>query len=285
MAYRPSPTVRARRLRYELQRLRKRSGLTIEQVAERARDYSTSAISRWENGERRIRPADLGVLLDVYEVSDAEREVLLTLAREARLRGWWQQYGGAIPPWFQVFVGLESGAESVHTYGAELIPGLLQTPDYHRAFLEAAPAAGDQDMIEQQIAVRTARQERLTGDNPLTFWAVINEAVIRRVVGGPDVMRAQLHHVADMATRPHVNVQVLTFRSGAHPAMDGGFTILSFPETDDPDVGYIESQAGSLYLEERQPVERYTLMHRFLVAKALDPDESRDLITAVANEL
>lgn len=286
MPVRPSPTVRARRLRYELRRLREERNLTIEQVsAQSGGDLGTSTISRWETGDRRIRPTDLRVLLDVYDVHGDQREVLLTLAREARQRGWWQSYSSAIPEWFQVYVGLETEAASIHVYEAELVHGLLQTPEYYRAFLQTAPAAGSDEEIERKIAVRSVRQERLTNDQPPAYWAVLNEAVIRRVVGGPEVMRAQLEHMAELARLAHISIQVLPFKAGAHPAMDGSFRILGFPEAPDPDVVYLENQVGGLYLEESAEVERYTLMFNHLIAKALDPDESRKLLTQVAQDL
>ena len=284
---RPSPTVRGRRLRYELRRLREQRSLTIEQVAEQSHgDWTASAISRWETGDRRIRPADLRVLLDIYDVGDDQREVLLTLAREARQRGWWQSYSSAaVPEWFQVYLGLEAEAASIHEYAAELVPGLFQTADYYRAFMRTAPAAGDDEAIERKIAVRAARQERLTADDAPECWAVLNEAAVRRVVGGTKVMRAQLQHIAALADRPHINVQVLPFRAGAHPAMDGSFVILGFPEAPDPDVVYLESQTGSLYLERLPEVDRYQAMFNHLVAKALGPEESISLIAQAAAEM
>jgi transcriptional regulator with XRE-family HTH domain len=286
MPVRPSPTVRGRRLRYELRQFREERGLTIEQVSELASgDWSPSTISRWETGDRRIRPSDLRLLLDIYEVRGDQREVLLTLARQARERGWWRSYSDAVPDWFQVYLGLEAEAASIHEYDAELVPGILQTADYYRAFMRAAPAAGDDDTIERKTAVRLARQERLTSDDPPEYWAVLNEAVIRRVVGGAETMRAQLLHIAEMADHPHVSVQVLPFRAGAHAAMDGSFIILGFPQAQDPNVVYLESQAGSLYLEKPPEAERYAAVFSHLIAKALDPDESKDLIARVAAEM
>lgn len=226
------------------------------------------------------------MLLDIYDIQGKQREVLLTLAREARQRGWWQSYrGDAVPEWFQVYLGLEAEAASIREYDAELVPGLLQTADYYRAFMRTAPAAGDDDAIERKIAVRTARQERLLADDAPQCWAILNEAVIRRVVGGPDVMRAQLNHIVELANRPHLSVQVFSFRAGAHPAMDGSFIILGFPEALDPDVVYLESQTGSLYLERTSEVERYQAMFNHLVAKALGPDESVSLIAEAAAAL
>jgi transcriptional regulator with XRE-family HTH domain len=284
MPVRPSPTVRGRRLRYELRRLREQRGLTIEQVAaQSAGDWTASAISRWERGDRRIRPVDLRALLDIYDVQGDAREVLLTLAREARTRGWWQSYSGdAIPEWFQVYVGLESEAALVREYNAELMPGLFQTEDYYRAFMRAAPAVGNEEAIERKIAVRSERQARLTADDAPQVWAVLNEAVIRRVVGGPDVMRRQLERVAELAERPNISVQLLLFRSGAHPAMDGSFIVLGFAESLDPDVVYLEGQTGSLYLETEPEVSRYEAMFDHLRADAAGPEESRRLIAEAA---
>jgi transcriptional regulator with XRE-family HTH domain len=273
MPVRPSPTVRRRRLRYELRRLRTEHGLTIEQVQEASGgDIKAPSISRWENGERSVRPTDLRLLLDIYEVHGEPREALLTLARQAKERGWWQSYASAIPEWFTVYVGLEAEAARIREYAAELVPGLLQTPGYYRAFLQTAPAAGTDEEIERKIEVRLARQERLTADDPPEYWAVLNEAVIRRVVGGAEAMRGQLNHIAELAKLSHVNIQVLPFGAGVHPAMDGAFSILGFPEATDPDVVYLENQAGSLYLEEEAEIGRYARMFSHLMAKALDPE-------------
>src|ERR1700722_17174106 len=175
MPVRPSPTVRGRRLRYELRRLREQRTMTIEQVAVRSGgDWTASAISRWETGDRGIRPGGLRARLDIYDVQGSEREVLLTLAREARARGWWQSYSSdAVPEWFQFYLGLEAEASSIQEYGSELVPGLLQTEDYYRAFMSAAPAAGDAQAIDRKLAVRSGRQERLTSDDAPEVWAVL----------------------------------------------------------------------------------------------------------------
>lgn len=286
MPVRPSPTVRRRRLRYELRRLRDARGYTHEQVQELSGgDLKAPTMSRWETGERGVRPTDLRLLLDVYDIQGEQRELLLTLARQAKERGWWQPYISAIPGWFQVYVGLESEAAKIQEYVAELVPGLLQTADYYRSFVEIAPAVGGNDDVERKITVRLARQERITGDTPAEYWAVLNEAAIRRVGGGPKMMREQLQHIADLAKLPHINVQVLPFSAGMHPAMDGGFSILGFPEPNDPEVVYMENQAGSLYLEAEPEIDRYTRMFRHLMAQALAPDQSRRLILRVAEEL
>jgi transcriptional regulator with XRE-family HTH domain len=287
MPARPSPTVRGRRLRGELRRLRQARGITIEHVTERSDgDLTPAALSRYETGERRINPAVLRLLLDIYEVHGPRREALLTLAREARQRGWWQRYtSDAVPEWFHTYVGLESEARTITGYEAELVPGLLQTANYYRSFLRAAPAAGNDETIERKVAVRAERQTRLGADEPPELWVVINEAVIRRVVGGDEVMREQLNHIVKVAERPSINVQVLPFRVGAHPSMEGSFMLLGFPEAQDPDVGYVEYQMGSLILEGLPEVERFRAMFSHLVAKALGPDESVAMIADSAAQL
>lgn len=278
---RPSPTVRRRRLRSELRRLRTDLGLTIEEVQERTGgDIRISTLSRWETGERGIRPNDLRALLDVYGLTDGEeREMLLALCRQAKERGWWQSYGSAVPGWFQFYVGLESEASVIHEYTAELVPGLLQTADYYRAFLSTAPADAD---IERKIRVRAERQERLTAADAPEYWAVLNEAVIRRSVGPNGAMRGQLEHLAELADLPNVTIQVLPFGAGVHPAMDGGFSILGFPELSDPSVVYLENSAGSVYLEETTEVDRFKRMFSHIIAKALSPEDSRQLLGTAA---
>jgi transcriptional regulator with XRE-family HTH domain len=275
---RPSPTVRRRRLRYELRRLRTERGLTIEDVQERSNgDIKAPTLSRWETGERSIRPVDLRLLLDIYELPPDEREPLLTLARQAKERGWWQAYTSVMPDWFQIYVGLETEASTIREYSAELVPGLLQTAAYYRAFLTSI-VPGDPGN-DRKIEVRLARQERLTSDDPPGFWVVLNEAVIRRPVGGSQVMRQQLEHIVEMAELPKVTIQVLPFSAGAHPAMEGPFNILGFPEPHDPDVVYQENQSGSVYLEEAGEAERFSQMFSHLIAKALSPEDSIRLIT------
>jgi len=280
---RPSPTVRRRRLRSELRRLRTERGLTIEDVQERSGgDIKVPTLSRWETGERSMRATDLRVLLDIYGLpAGEEREALLTLCRQAKERGWWQSYGTAVPGWFQFYVGLESEASAIHQYAAELVPGLLQTADYYRAFLSTTPADAN---IDAKIQVRMERQERLTAaDDPPECWAVLNEAVIRRHVGLNGTMRAQLGQLVELADLPNVTIQVLPFSAGVHPAMDGGFSILRFPEPQvDPSVVYLENAVGSVYLEETAEVDRFDRTFAHIIAKALSPDDSRRLLSMAA---
>lgn len=284
MAVGTSPTVRLRRLTAELRRLRKEAGLTGEDVARRL-DCDPSWVSRIESGRRMIRAADLLQLLDVYGVHGETRERLLDLARQARERGWWHPFGNIIPEWFQAYVGLETEAAELRWYEAELVPGLLQTADYYRAFISTAPQADPPEVIDRKVELRLVRQQRLTEEkDPLRLWAILNEAVLHRRVGDPESMRAQLDHLVHLSERQNITIQVLPFAAGPHPAMDGSFVIIEFPEQADPDVVYLESQTGSLYLEAPAVIDRYNLVFNHLRAKALDPEQSRAMILRAAKE-
>jgi transcriptional regulator with XRE-family HTH domain len=281
-----NPTVKRRRLAAELRSYRDRAGLTIEEVARRL-EWSSAKISRIENARVSVLPRDVKFLLGVYGVDqDApEREPLLALARESRQKGWWHAYGGTLIEEFETYIGLEADAATLRTYEPEYVFGLLQTEDYTRAvFLATALTASDTE-IDNQVAVRMARQERLTAPGAPSLWAVANEAVIRRVVGGPQVMRAQLTRLAEESTRPNVTLQVLPFSAGAHAGMDGAFMVLGFPEPTDPDIVYVHYYTGTLYLEKQTDVAPYTQMFDHLRASALPVGQSRDLIVRARDEL
>jgi transcriptional regulator with XRE-family HTH domain len=281
-----SPTVKRRRLAAELRRRRDEAGMTIEEVADQL-EWSAAKISRIENSRVSVLPRDVKFLLRTYgaEEGTEEWEALLVLSRESRQKGWWNAHGDAIPEWFATYVGLEADATTMRTYESEVVPGLLQTEDYARAVHEATMLTATEEEIEKQVAVRMARQDRLTAANTPQIWVVINEAVIRRIVGGAEVMCAQLVALAEASGRPNLTLQVLPFSVGAHAGMDGAFMILGFPEPTDPDVVYVHYYAGTLYLEKPQESERYTLMFDHLRAAALPVSQSRDLIVRVADEL
>jgi transcriptional regulator with XRE-family HTH domain len=281
---RSSPTVRRRRLAAELRKLRKDSGKTREQVAEFV-GCSPVTVTRIESGQSAPRVADAARMLELYGVTGDRREVLITLAREARRRGWWQQHSGGIPAWFEVYVGLEEEASEIRSYEPELIPGLLQTERYTRAVMLADVVVPPDEEIERRIAVRMKRQERLDGEDAPKMWVVLNEAALRREVGGRETMREQLRHLTDVSRPSKVVIQVLTYGAGAHPALDGAFVILRFPEPADPDVAYIQYRRGSLYLEEPSDVGYYAEVFDHLRARALGPDESRAFIARVADEM
>jgi hypothetical protein len=286
MPARSSPTVKRRRLAVELRRHREGAALTIDEVAERL-EWSTAKISRIENARVRVLPRDVKFLLGTYGLTDQDEawEVLLTLARESRQRGWWQQYGEAVPDWFEVFVGLEAEAATIFCYDAEFVPGMLQTEEYARAIHRAQLFNASEEEIGRLVRVRMARQELLTSEDAPQLWLVINEAIIRRIVGGRDVMREQLKRLIEGSRLPNMTLQVVPFGAGAHPAMDGSFQLLGFPEPSDPQVVYIEYHTGALYLEKAAEVTRYGLAFDHLRASALPVDASRNLMARAAEEL
>jgi transcriptional regulator with XRE-family HTH domain len=276
-----NPTLRGRRLAVELMRRREASGLSREEAARRL-EWSTSTIFRIETGRSRPQPGNVRVLLDLYGVTGSERDGLIQLAREARQPGWWHSFRDVLPNPYEVYIGLEGGAASIRNFEPVVVPGLLQTEDYARAMFKGGPRELERDEIERRVEVRLARQQILTrGDRP-RLWAVIDEAVIHRLVGDPAVMRAQLGHLIDTSEQGKTTVQVVPFRAGAHAGTTGPFVILDFPEPTDPAVVYVETLAGDIYLEERADVNRYTIAFDRLLAAALHPDDSVRLIQQVA---
>ena len=277
----PSPTVRRRRLAMELRRLREAAELTIDEVGEKL-ECSASKISRIETGHVGVTPRDVRDMLEVYGIDDDEREALVQLAREARKKGWWHAYNEVFTG---SFVGLESDASSLHTHQALLVPGLLQTEDYTRAVIRSIrPDVPDSD-VGRRVDARMTRQKLLYEPHPPEYWAVIDEAVLHRIVGGPRIMREQLLRLVELAALPHVTLQVVPFLAGAHAGMEGPFLILGFPEQADPDVVYVENTTTGVYLEQPSDVHRYTLMFDHLRAAALKPDDTVDLLERAANGL
>jgi transcriptional regulator with XRE-family HTH domain len=279
-----SPTVRRRRLAAELRRLREERGRTIEHVARELEMHPTT-LSRIETGRRGILPRDLKPLLEVYGIVGDQKENLLILARQARQRGWWQSYGDLLPSEYSTLIGLEAEAGEIRTYQHQIVPGLLQTEDYARAVIRAFRRTDTDEEIEQRVRVRLERQARLSTDPALNLWVVLDEAVLRRTVSGPEVMRHQLQHLVEMARRRSVTLQVLPFAAGEHAAMTSPFVILRFPEPLDPDVVYLENHTGGLYVEEPPDVTRYTLVFDHLGAAALSPRESMAFIAQAAQDL
>ncbi|MFI0352898.1 helix-turn-helix domain-containing protein [Actinomadura sp. 9N407] len=283
---RHSPTLRRRRLSAELRRLRDEAGLTATQVAKRL-DWQTSKLTRMERGEwQRPNPRDIVDLLDVYEVADErQREALVLLARQGRQRGWWHAYKDMLSERYSTYIGLEVEASSLLTFQPLLIPGLLQNADYARALIIGGPDEATVEEVERKIEIRAERQELLTRSQPPQLWGVIDEAAIRRQIGGREVMRAQLQHLLAMTELPRVTLQVIPYAAGAHPGMTGAFSILSFLEDSDPDAVYVETIAGELFLEEPEEVRHYQLAFRRLNAVALSPRDTLDLIAATVEDL
>jgi hypothetical protein len=245
--------------------------------------WSVAKVYRIEGDKVRVLPRDAQRLLKLYGIGGEQAEAVMELARAARAKDWWHQYSGAIPEWFQFYVGLEAAASAMQEYCAELVTGLLQTEAYARAVMAAA-ARSDTGEMDRQVAVRLERQKRLTAADAPSLWVVLDEAVLLRQVGGPAVMAGQLAHIGQMAGQPNVTVQVLPFTAGAHPAMLGSFTLMQFPDPADKDVVYLEAETGALYLEKPQDVARYSLMIDYLRAQALGPAESRALIAQLAQQ-
>ena len=280
----PSPTVRRKRLGIELRRLREQAELTCEDVGQRL-ECSGTRISRMETGRISVRPGDVRELLEIYGVSGTEADPLVQLAREARRKGWWHTYGRVLPAWFEAYIGLESEAVRLRDFQPMVMPGLLQTEDYARAVLRAAPQAASSADIDRQVALRMERQAILAQASPPDLWVVLSESVLRVHVGGPAVMRAQLRRLAGIAQRSNVTLQVLPFTTAAHVHPVTPFTMLEFPDAADPAVVYLEHLTGSLFLENEDEIRRYRVVFDHLCAEALGTGRSADLIARVAAEL
>jgi transcriptional regulator with XRE-family HTH domain len=282
------PTVHRRQLGSELRRLRKGAGLALEQVA-RELDCSQTRVSRIETarGRTKPKPEEIRKLCELYSVTD-ERKVrmLLDMLTNSQQEGWWESYEDVLPSGLEVYVGLESDARAELAWEPSLVHGLLQTEDYARAILSAGPGNRPQD-IDALVALRMDRQKLLKPDQPddapLELWAVLDEAVIRRPVGGAQVMKAQLTSLVESARQPNIDIQVVPSHKGAHPGLIGAFSVLEFEE-DDP-VIYVDSPAGNLYLEKRQVVRRFQKRYDTLRALALDPEETAALLQQAAEEM
>ncbi len=275
-----SPTVRGRRLMRELTRLRHEQGLSLVTAARRL-EWSKSKLYRVENGRTKITIDDLEDILDLYGVRAPDREALLQLGRDARKRGWWTAYADVFTG---SYIGLEAEAASIRI-NAHIVPGLLQTADYARQVITRTGLRLTSDEAERRVAARIVRQESLFAQqSPPQIHAILDEAVLHRLVGGPGVARHQLIALTDAASRPNVTVQVLPFAAGASSGMDGKFTILAFPSPEDPPVAYVEGLMGDVYLESETELDLYNLAWTQLVAQALDPAESVTMIAQLAKE-
>ena len=254
--YSAGPTVQRLVLGGHLRRLREEAGMTTERAATSIRG-SHSKISRMEHGRVGFKERDIADLLTLYGVGQgAEREALLNLAREANTPGWWQGYSDILPHWVEPYFGLEAAASFIREYELQFVPGLLQIEDYARAVIRLGTLTSEGE-VERRTQARISRQEILQRDDPPKVWAVLDEGALRRVIGGPQVMRAQLLHLIDMCDHPAVTLQILPFTAGAHRAMGGPFTILRYTEPDLRDVVYIEQLTSALYLDKQTEVDAY----------------------------
>ncbi|WP_300614133.1 helix-turn-helix transcriptional regulator [Trebonia sp.] len=279
------PTVRRRRLGTELRRLRDSSRYKLEEVAA-ALGVAPSTLSRIETGKAPTKSAYLNQMLEMYGVTDpAQRQVLVDMAREGHRKGWWAAYDDVLPSGFDIYVGLEAETAGIRSYEISVVPGLLQTADYALAVIREMFPRYTAAQIDRLVDLRMARQQRLDDEPPLELWAILDEAVIRRTVGGPAVMRRQLNHLIAEANRPGITMQILPFACGAHAGHGGSFSILEFPERSDSEVGYVESVAGHIYLEKDREVRARSEAFDRLRAAALSPSASADLISQAARDL
>ena len=275
-----SPKVRRRRLGIELRQLREAAGLTIQQVALHL-ECSDSKISRLENGQVGATPRDVRDMAELYGVSGQPLDNLMQLARETRERPWWQEYSDL----YTDFAAFEAEASSIEVYAPLAIHGLLQTRDYARAVLQGVRYDASSADINRRVDFRIDRQRVLDGKQAPELWCVIDEGVLRRPVGGEQVMHDQMQHLAEIGRRPHITIQVLPFHAGAHAGIDGPFAIMRFPEVNDPDMVYLEHTSRDIYLDDPASVKLYAGIFHHLRASALKPDDSVKFLEAAAEEL
>ncbi|OAR25971.1 DNA-binding protein [Streptomyces sp. ERV7] len=276
-----SPTARRRRLAIELKKLREGSQLTCNQVGE-ALSWSGSKVNRLETGSGRVQPSDIDALCRYYGTSDELRELLMALAKDSKLRGWWQAHGTGVPRWFAGYVGFEQAASSLRQYQCEFIPGLMQSPEYTAELHLASNQMSAAD-FERAVKVRTERQSLLTKASAPDAWFIVHESVLRHVIGDRKLMRDQLERMLVVSELGNVTLQVLPFTAGTYPAT-GAFTILGFPEQEDPDLVYRDGLTDATYLETPHDVGQYTKAFDNLRALASSPSQSTALIRRVMEE-
>jgi hypothetical protein len=279
-------TTRRIMLGAQLRKLREGKNITRSQAGFSIR-ASESKISRMELGRVGFKERDVADLLTLYGLDDdEERDALLLLAEQANTPGWWHAFNDVLPSWFQTYVGLEEAASVIRTYELQFIPGLMQTAEYARTVIKAGNAQASDEEIDQRVDLRVRRQSRLLTEDGPHLWAVIDEAVLRRPVGGLDLHCRQLQHLIGMSkSAPNVTLQVVPFSAGVHAAEGGAFSLLRFPQQDLPDIAYIETLTGGVYVEKRDDVDTYLhAMERLCVVSAT-PDETVGLIESILREI
>jgi transcriptional regulator with XRE-family HTH domain len=283
MATPQSPTVRRRRLAHELRELREQAGLTLDQAAARLEDFSAAKISRIETAKVGARPRDVEALLDVYGLYDPQRRAnLITLTRESRQRGWWEQFSDAMSPLQDLHIGLEAEAVSIRIFSPYFISGLFQTKAYARALLEASFPSESLAQLKRRVELRMERQKILKDPDRLKIRAVLDETVLSRPVGGSRTLRSQLRRLTELAQFPNVSLRILPLSVGAH-AGAGAFRIIDLP-IPDPSVVHLEHPTGATYLEEESEVRLYSDIFKRLENVSMPPKQSLELITAQSGE-
>ncbi len=284
-------TVPRRQLGRYLRKLRTDARMTVKAAAD-ALEWSEAKMWRIETGNTSLRSLDVEAMCRAYGAPDEMREALMGLAKETKGKGWWHAYGDVIPGGFDLYVGLEEATESLEQYAPELVPGLLQTPDYHRALLNKSRPDLQGDEADRRVQLRAQRQNLITRvTSPPKLRVVLNEAVIRRVVGGPDVMADQLVRLTEMNERPNVSIRVAPFSFGAHGGFDTAlFTLMRFPTTGDgrdhePPTVYVQGFTGALYLDKPHEIHRYAEAFAEMWDDALPQDDSTALFHRMAREM
>jgi transcriptional regulator with XRE-family HTH domain len=280
------PTVRRILVGAQLRRLREAKGFSREDAGYVIRG-SGSKISRLELGRVSFKERDIADLLTYYGVEDvAQREALLALARDANNPGWWHDYDDVVASWFETYVGLEEAASMIRSYEVQFIPGLLQTEDYARAVVLAGRPDLTAEEVERRVHLRMQRQRLFhQEDRSALLWVVVDEAALRRPMGGSRVMRGQLDYLLEVTSLPTITVQVMPFRFGGHAAEGGAFSILRFPEQDLPDIVYVEQLVSALYLDKREHVDRYLETMNRLTLDSQPPELSRETLSKLRGAL
>ncbi|MCG5436015.1 helix-turn-helix domain-containing protein [Micromonospora sp. PSH25] len=279
------PTVLRILLGAQLRRLRESSGVTREGAGWEIRS-SESKISRMELGRVGFKERDVADLLTLYGVTeDHERDALLKLARDANSPGWWHRYGDVLPSWFQSYLGLEAAAALIRSYEVQFVPGLLQTREYARAVVLLGHGAAGPGEIDRRVALRMQRQQLLQRQNPPQLWAVVDEAALRRPIGGAEVMRGQLTALIEATKSPHIRLQVIPFAAGGHAAAGGAFTILRFGDQELPDIVYIEQLTSAIYLDKRDDLDYYAVAMERLCVEAEPPERTAEILGGLLDDL
>lgn len=269
----------------QLRRLREQRHITLEAAGHAIR-ASHSKISRMELGRVGFRVRDVADLLTLYGVTDDdERQPLLALVERANVTGWWHNYNDILPSWFETYVGLEESATGIRNYEVQFVPGLLQSEGYARAVVKLGFPTAPEEELERRVRLRMARQRLLRGAEPPHLWAVLDEAVLRRPLGGAEVMREQIDHILQALELPNVTVQIVPFSVGGHAAAGGPFSILRFSQPDLPDVVYMEQLTSAVYLEKRDDVDRYLEVMERLCIEAEPASRTREILTRIREEL
>jgi transcriptional regulator with XRE-family HTH domain len=279
------PTALRMILGSQLRRFREAAGVTPEQAGYEIR-ASRSKISRLEHGRVSFKERDVADLLALYGIAqEPVRARMLSLARQANTPGWWSKYNDLLPDWFESYLGMEGAAGIIRTFELQFVHGLFQTQDYARAVTLLGHKAASAEEVDRRVSLRLKRQDVFADPEPPRVWSVMDEAALRRPVGGRAVLRAQLEHLTEMARLPRVTIQVVPFATGGHAAAGGSFTILRFAEAELPDIVYIEQLTSALYLDDREDVEHYMEVVNALSAQALTPAETARFLTEITREI